>query len=99
MFLRPLNPYGMAVATWNKIGYGHEEFLAFYAKALDRVLEINPRFGGGFPLSAAAGGAYCGWLIDWIRGEDAEIAMDGFQDRLLMLRWDEAVFVPESSVL
>ena len=62
-------------------------------------LEINPRFGGGFPLSAAAGGDYCGWLIDWIRGEDAEIAMDGFQDRLLMLRWDEAVFVPESSVL
>lgn len=41
VFLRPLNPYGMAVATWNKIGYGPEEFLAFYAKALDRVLEIN----------------------------------------------------------
>ncbi len=41
VFLRPLNPYGMAAATWKKIGYGPEEFLAFYAKALDRVLEIN----------------------------------------------------------
>ncbi|MBI3564071.1 MAG: His-Xaa-Ser system radical SAM maturase HxsB [Elusimicrobia bacterium] len=41
VFLRPLNPYGMAVATWNKIGYGADEFLAFYEEALDRVLELN----------------------------------------------------------
>lgn len=41
VFLRPLNPYGMAVATWNKIGYTADEFLAFYEEALDRVLELN----------------------------------------------------------
>lgn len=62
-------------------------------------IEINPRFGGGFPLTAAAGGDFCGWLIDWVRGEDPQIAMDGFQDRLVMLRWDEAVFVSEASIL
>jgi carbamoyl-phosphate synthase large subunit len=28
------------------------------------ALEINPRFGGGFPLSFAAGANYPGWLID-----------------------------------
>jgi carbamoyl-phosphate synthase large subunit len=62
-------------------------------------LEVNPRFGGGFPLTAAAGGDFGGWLVDWIRGEDPAIAMDGFQDRLVMLRWDDAVFVPEASIL
>jgi radical SAM protein with 4Fe4S-binding SPASM domain len=31
----------MAVATWNKIGYTADEFLAFYEAALDRVLEVN----------------------------------------------------------
>ncbi len=41
LFLRPLNPYGMAVATWNKIGYSPEEFLGFYKTALDRILELN----------------------------------------------------------
>ena len=41
IFLRPLNPYGVALATWKTIGYGPEEFLEFYRAALDRVLEIN----------------------------------------------------------
>jgi uncharacterized protein len=41
VFLRPLNPYGMATATWNKIGYGPDEFLAFYKAAFERVLELN----------------------------------------------------------
>jgi len=45
VFLRPLNPYGMAAATWNKIGYGPDEFLAFYKAALDRVLELNKERG------------------------------------------------------
>jgi len=41
VFLRPLNPYGMAVATWRTIGYEPEEFLAFYREALDRILEVG----------------------------------------------------------
>ena len=41
VFLRPLNPYGMAAATWKTVGYGPDEFLAFYRAALDRVLELN----------------------------------------------------------
>lgn len=45
VFLRPLNPYGMAATTWNKIGYGPEEFLEFYKTALDRVLELNKKRG------------------------------------------------------
>lgn len=43
LFLRPLNPYGTATASWSKIGYTPEEFLVFYRAALDRVLELNRR--------------------------------------------------------
>lgn len=41
VFLRPLNPFGMARATWSRIGYTAEEFLAFYEKTLDYILEVN----------------------------------------------------------
>ncbi|MDE2492150.1 MAG: His-Xaa-Ser system radical SAM maturase HxsB [Elusimicrobia bacterium] len=41
VFLRPLNPYGLAAETWRTIGYDADEFLAFYRAALDRVLEVN----------------------------------------------------------
>lgn len=43
IYLRPLNPFGFAVDTWNKIGYSPEEFLAFYEKSLDYILEINKK--------------------------------------------------------
>jgi His-Xaa-Ser system radical SAM maturase HxsB len=39
--LRPLNPYGFAVQAWRKIGYTTEEFLAFYARMLDAIIELN----------------------------------------------------------
>lgn len=39
--LRPLNPYGFALATWKAIGYTPLEYLDFYAKALDYIIQIN----------------------------------------------------------
>lgn len=50
VFLRPLNPYGMAAATWSRIGYGADEFLAFYKAALDRVLELARSKGTRAPF-------------------------------------------------
>jgi His-Xaa-Ser system radical SAM maturase HxsB len=41
VFLRPLNPFGFAKTTGAKVGYGAPEFLAFYRKALDYILELN----------------------------------------------------------
>lgn len=39
--LRPLNPYGFALSTWENIGYSADEYLAFYEKCLDYILELN----------------------------------------------------------
>ena len=39
--LRPLNPFGFAAGTWERIGYSTEEFLDFYTAALDYIIELN----------------------------------------------------------
>ncbi len=41
IFLRPLSPIAYAKNVWSEIGYSPKDFLNFYEKALDRVLEIN----------------------------------------------------------
>ena len=55
-------------------------------------IEINPRFGGGFPLSAAAGANFPRWIIEWVLGRDPEIGLTDWVDGLHMLRYDEAHF-------
>lgn len=58
-----------------------------------QVIEINPRFGGGFPLTWEAGAHYATWLIEEALGRKPSASADAWQDGLLMLRWDDAVFV------
>ena len=48
IFLRPLTPLGFAKSFWSDVGYSAEEFIAFYKKAFDHILEINKK-GIHFP--------------------------------------------------
>lgn len=57
-----------------------------------KVFEINARFGGGYPLAHAAGATFGKWLIEEALGLPCT-ANDEWQDGLLMLRYDAAVFV------
>ena len=59
-----------------------------------RFFEINPRFGGGAPLSMAAGADLPLYLLQEITGRRITARVGRFKDRLLMLRYDQAVFVP-----
>ncbi len=57
------------------------------------LLEINPRFGGGYPLTARSNALYHTWLIDeYILGKPVD-RFDDWQDGLTMLRYDGEVFV------
>ncbi len=58
-----------------------------------RFIEINPRFGGGAPLSIAAGADFPRWLIQELRGENPRIEPDGFRHGLCMYRYDWSVLV------
>ena len=55
--------------------------------------EINPRFGGGFPLAAEAGADFPRWIIEMMLGRKPQIKLDDWQDGLVMLRYDDAIFV------
>jgi len=57
------------------------------------ALEINPRFGGGFPLTYNAGANYPGWLIDeYLFDREIPFLID-WQSNLMMLRYDAKVLV------
>jgi len=61
--------------------------------------EINARFGGGFPLAAEAGANFCRWILEDMLGVASTAHFSHWRDRLLMLRFDSAVFVPETKSL
>ena len=67
----------------------------FYNKENNDVvgIEINPRFGGGYPLSYAARANYPEFLIrEYFLGESI-LYSDDWTDGMLMLRYDDAIFV------
>lgn len=56
-------------------------------------IEINPRFGGGYPLSYMVGGNYPELLIrEYFMNEKVEY-FDTWKDDMLMLRYDDAIYV------
>ena len=58
-----------------------------------KFIEINPRFGGGVPLSIKAGADFPGWILRHLLSKKSNIRFDGFKDKLTMLRYDSAVWL------
>jgi carbamoyl-phosphate synthase large subunit len=50
------------------------------------LIEINPRFGGGFPLGYAAGARYPEWLVDACHGEVIPLTLGEYTRGLFMTR-------------
>ena len=56
-------------------------------------IEINPRIGGGFPLTYTAGANYLGWLLqEYLFGTQIDF-FDAWSPNLMMLRYDAGVFI------
>ena len=60
------------------------------------VIEINPRFGGGFPLTRHAGGDYPRWMIEDLLGVSVGSRHEDWRDGVVMLRYDDAIFLEPS---
>ena len=59
-----------------------------------RAIEINPRFGGGYPLSYLAGANYPKWVLEeFILGKQIEENFDCWEKDLLMIRYDDEILV------
>lgn len=72
--------------------YGVQNVQVFTDGDQASIIEINPRFGGGFPLSWEAGARGSRWLLEELLGLPST-AGDSWQDGRVMLRYDAAVFV------
>ena len=71
--------------------YGALCFQAFVsADATPQIIEINARFGGGYPIAHQAGANFLQMLIDDLEGRD--IVAPEWTAGLAMTRWDDAVF-------
>lgn len=67
----------------------------FFNHVTKRVvgIEINPRFGGGFPLSYLAGANFPKWIIEeYILLKEIPF-FNSWEDKLLMLRYDDEILV------
>lgn len=55
-------------------------------------LEINPRFGGGAPMSIHSGADFCEYLYRLLRGESLSYRED-YLDNITFLRFDSSICI------
>lgn len=73
--------------------------LFYHPESHDIVgIEINPRFGGGYPLSYAAGANFPEYAIREYLLEGEVKYDDIWNDKTLMMRYDAAVIVPNAEI-
>ncbi len=67
----------------------------FYSESDNKLIgiEINPRFGGGYPLSYLAGANYPRFIIDEYFLNETLSFYEAWEDNLLMLRYDAEVII------
>ena len=58
-----------------------------------KFIEMNPRFGGGVPLSIKAGANFPKWILQELFNRKTNIRFDAFKDGLTMLRYDGEVWL------
>lgn len=69
---------------------GHSTVQCFKTERGVEFIEVNPRFGGGAPMSIAAGADSCSNLVRLLQGETMSYR-DDYEDGLTFLRYDQAV--------
>jgi carbamoyl-phosphate synthase large subunit len=90
---------GMTIRDWDLIEFGRlvAERLPIWGPAnvqcfrdadgRHEVTDVNPRFGGGFPLPTAAGGRYPELALALAAGERPEPRLGEFREGILMTRF------------
>jgi carbamoyl-phosphate synthase large subunit len=59
------------------------------------LIEVNPRFSGGIPLTIAAGADFPAWLVQLKAGIHVPSQLGQFEDGLAMMSFEESIFATE----
>jgi carbamoyl-phosphate synthase large subunit len=59
------------------------------------LIEVNPRFSGGIPLTIASGADFPSWLVQLKGGIHVAPQLGKFQDGLTMMSFEESIFATE----
>jgi carbamoyl-phosphate synthase large subunit len=62
------------------------------------LIEVNPRFSGGIPLTIAAGADFTTWLVQLAAGIEVTPQIGKFQDALAMMSFEESIFATETEL-
>lgn len=62
------------------------------------LIEVNPRFSGGIPLTIAAGADFATWLVQIAGGAEVGPQIGKFEDGLAMMSFEESIFMRESEL-
>jgi carbamoyl-phosphate synthase large subunit len=65
---------------------------AILAENAPVLIEVNPRFGGGFPLGHAAGARYPEWLVEFAAGTPVAVGLFDYTVGLHMTRSFQEIF-------
>ncbi|MGQ9691667.1 MAG: ATP-grasp domain-containing protein [Thermoproteota archaeon] len=55
--------------------------------------EINPRFGGGYPLAHIAGADFPSLLLNMLKGKRPAVGIDNYRENVYMTRFDQAFYL------
>lgn len=59
-----------------------------------RVIEVNARFGGGYPVTHRAGAPFARWILEEALGRQPSVSgLTEWREGVTMLRYDAAVFM------
>lgn len=77
-------------------GIGPMTLQAFLAEDDDPIFfEVNPRFGGGFPLGYAAGAHYPEWILQMLEGKVVAPRLGEYKKGVYMTRYYKEIIVEE----
>lgn len=77
---------------------GHSTVQCFKTERGVEFIEVNPRFGGGAPMSIVAGADSCKRLVTLLNGGSLEYD-ESYEDGLTFLRFDQSIVLRGSDII
>lgn len=85
-----LTKFGLKIANAIQI-FGPADADVIFSGKHPKLLEINPRFGGGYPCSHLSGADFPAKLVRLCRGKSLEPDIGSYQEGVYMLKQDEII--------